>query len=130
MARINLKLLLLVLIAVVSCTLVTFIFNCGHPASSHKNLNHRVEESLLPEIRGKLYEELDCSINGMYHISCRKEGKEVFVPFSFLEKYYEVYGKLAKSKGHEQFEWSHSYSKVFKPTTRYNSSGMFMYFSN
>jgi heparosan-N-sulfate-glucuronate 5-epimerase len=54
----------------------------------------------------------------------------VFIPFSFLEKYYEVYGKLAKSKGHEQFEWSHSYSKVFKPTTPYNASGMFMYFSN
>nr|CAG4636821.1 EOG090X0272 [Ceriodaphnia reticulata]SVE72802.1 EOG090X0272 [Ceriodaphnia reticulata] len=99
-------------------------------SSSHTYFNHRVEESPLPEVRGKLYEELDCSINGMYHISCRKEGKEVFVPFSFLEKYYEVYGKLAKSKGHEQFEWSHSYSKVFKPTTRYNSSGMFMYFSN
>nr|SVE76253.1 EOG090X0272 [Daphnia longispina] len=59
-----------------------------------------------------------------------KEGREVFIPFSFLEKYYEVYGKLAKSKGHEQFEWSHSYSKVFKPTTPYNASGMFMYFSN
>nr|CAG4649138.1 EOG090X0272 [Scapholeberis mucronata]SVE93483.1 EOG090X0272 [Scapholeberis mucronata] len=59
-----------------------------------------------------------------------KEGQEVYLPFTFLEKYYEVYGKLVKSKGSEHFEWSHSYSKIFKPTSPYNSSGMFMYFSN
>nr|SVE79356.1 EOG090X0272 [Daphnia magna] len=129
MARLNLKLLLFLLIAVVSCTLVTYIFTCGHATSSHTRFIHRLKES-SPESRGKLYEELLCSINGMYQISCRKEGREVFIPFSFLEKYYEVYGKLTKNRGHEQFEWSHSYSKVFKPTMRYNSSGMFMYFSN
>lgn len=130
MARLNLKLLLLLLIAIVSFTLITYTFNCGHPVSSHPSFIQRLEEPSLTESRGKIYEELDCSINGMYHISCRKEGREVFIPFSFLEKYYEVYGKLTKSKSHEQFEWSHSYSKVFKPTTPYNASGMFMYFSN
>lgn len=129
MARLNLKLLLFVLIAIVSCMLVIYTMKCGHPSFSHPTFQ-RPEEPLVLESTGKSYEELDCSINGLYHISCRKEGKEVFIPFSFLEKYYEVYGKLVKYKGHEQFEWSHSYSKVFKPSSRYNSSGMFMYFSN
>nr|CAG4646858.1 EOG090X0272 [Megafenestra aurita]SVE92256.1 EOG090X0272 [Megafenestra aurita] len=87
------------------------------------------EHSMLKS-KEKSYEDIDCSINGQYLISCKKEGKEIFVPFSFLEKYYEVYGKMAKHRGREQFEWSHSYSKVYKPTTPYNSSGMFMYFSN
>lgn len=125
MALFNLKLLLLLLIAIVSCTLVTYTFSCVNQIPTFPT-----KESPLPLSKGRIYEELDCSINGLYHISCRKEGKEVFIPFSFLEKYYEVYGKLGKNKGHEQFEWSHSYSKIFKPTTRYNSSGMFMYFSN
>lgn len=71
-------------------------------------------------------------INGQYHISCRKDdsGNEIFVPFSFLEKYYEVYGKLVTVKGREVFEWSHSYSKVYRPTAKYNSTGPFMYFMN
>nr|CAG4650783.1 EOG090X0272 [Simocephalus serrulatus]SVE94105.1 EOG090X0272 [Simocephalus serrulatus] len=109
--------------------LVLYIAKCGHPSFNQPTFQ-KPEEPLVLESKGKLYEELDCSINGLYHISCRKEGKEIFIPFSFIEKYYEVYGKLVKYKGHEQFEWSHSYSKVFKPSTRYNSSGMFMYFSN
>ena len=79
---------------------------------------------------GKYYEEINCTINGQYRVSCRKELNEVFVPFSFLEKYYEVYGKLVTHKGQDQFVWSHSYSKVYKPSSKYNSSGIFMYFNN
>nr|CAG4641504.1 EOG090X0272 [Eurycercus lamellatus] len=60
----------------------------------------------------------------------KKEDGDVFIPFSFLEKYYEVYGKMVTFKGREQFEWSHSYSRVYKPTSKYNSSGVFMYFMN
>lgn len=36
------------------------------------------------------YQEIDCHINGDYSIGCRKEGDEVYVPFSFIHKYFEV----------------------------------------
>lgn len=36
------------------------------------------------------FEELDCNINGEYTIGCRREGEEVYLPFSFLHKYFEV----------------------------------------
>lgn len=35
-------------------------------------------------------EEIDCIINDEYKIGCRREGDEVFVPFSFIKKYFEV----------------------------------------
>ena len=112
----------------VGCTLVTYMIKCGHPISNASS--HRFDEpGLKHKGRYRSYEELDCSINGQYHVSCRREGKEVFLPFSFLEKYYDVYGKIAtNSKGREHFEWSHSYSRVYKPATKYDSSGIFMYF--
>ena len=36
------------------------------------------------------YHEVDCVINGDYPIKCRREGSEVFLPFSFVQKYFEV----------------------------------------
>lgn len=36
------------------------------------------------------FEELDCNINGEYTVGCRREGEEVYFPFSFLHKYFEV----------------------------------------
>lgn len=36
------------------------------------------------------YQEIDCNINGGYSIGCRKEGDEVYIPFSFIHKYFEV----------------------------------------
>lgn len=49
-------------------------------------------------------EEIDCDINGEYIIGCRKEGGEVYLPFSFLHKYFEVYGKLATYDGLERYD--------------------------
>nr|CAD7393559.1 unnamed protein product [Timema cristinae] len=76
------------------------------------------------------YEEIDCHINGEFTVGCRKEGGEVYLPFSFLHKYFEVYGKLATYDGYERFEWSHSYSKVYYPKGKYDPRGVFMYFEN
>ncbi|KAL0268106.1 UNVERIFIED_CONTAM: hypothetical protein PYX00_010175 [Menopon gallinae] len=74
------------------------------------------------------FEEIECVINQEYSVSCRKEGEEVYLPFSFLHKYFEVYGKLASYDGLEKFEWSHSYSKVYRPKAKYDPRGVFMYF--
>ena len=35
-------------------------------------------------------EEIECIINQEYPVSCRKENDEIYIPFSFLHKYFEV----------------------------------------
>ncbi|KAE8739430.1 hypothetical protein FOCC_FOCC015071 [Frankliniella occidentalis] len=90
--------------------------------------NSPVADRQTSELQG--YEEIDCLINGDIALKCRKEGDEVYLPFSFIHKYFEVYGKLATYDGYERFEWSHSYSKVFYPKGKYEPSGVFMYFEN
>ena len=57
--------------------------------------------------------QIDCVINDEYPISCLKgEKEEVYVPFSFLKKYFEITGKLRlNGLGSETFSWQHSYSK-------------------
>ena len=133
MARLSLKLYLLCLtILSICCTLVTFFLTCGHHGigSSTKPSQFGENQAGGTLNKGKRYEEIDCSINGQYRVTCRRELDNVYVPFSFLEKYYEVYGKMVNIHGKEQFEWSHSYSKIYRPKSNYNSSGIYMYFSN
>ncbi len=48
---------------------------------------------------GIRYQEIECMINGDYTIHGRREGQEVYLPFTFLEKYFEVYGKIAEYDG-------------------------------
>lgn len=36
------------------------------------------------------YEEIECVINGDYSVEGRKEGNEVYMPFSFIQNYFEV----------------------------------------
>ncbi|GFS25486.1 D-glucuronyl C5-epimerase [Elysia marginata] len=33
---------------------------------------------------------IKCSVNGVYTIDCRKDNDEVYMPVSFVEKYFEV----------------------------------------
>lgn len=76
-------------------------------------------------------EEIDCYINQEFSVSCRREGDEVYLPFSFLHKYFEVYGTLSNvNNGNTRFDWSHSYGKVNFPKGVYDPKGVFMYFEN
>lgn len=77
---------------------------------------------------GVRYEEVDCLINEDVTIRGRREGGEVFLPFSWVEKYFEVYGKLVQYDGYERFEFSHSYSKVYGQREAYRPDGVFMSF--
>ncbi|KAM9375286.1 D-glucuronyl C5-epimerase isoform 2-T2 [Phaethornis superciliosus] len=77
---------------------------------------------------GLKYEEIDCLINDEHTIKGRKEGNEVFLPFSWVEKYFEVYGKIAQYDGYDRFEFSHSYSKVYTQRAPYHPDGVFMSF--
>lgn len=77
---------------------------------------------------GPKYEEIDCLINEEHTVKGRREGNEVFLPFSWVEKYFEVYGKIAQYDGYDRFEFSHSYSKVYTQRAPYHPDGVFMSF--
>ncbi|XP_025069980.1 D-glucuronyl C5-epimerase isoform X3 [Alligator sinensis] len=79
-------------------------------------------------VLGLKYEEIDCLINDEHTIKGRREGSEVFLPFSWVEKYFEVYGKVAQYDGYDRFEFSHSYSKVYTQRAPYHPDGVFMSF--
>lgn len=80
------------------------------------------------KVLGLKYEEIDCLINDEHTIKGRREGSEVFLPFSWVEKYFEVYGKVAQYDGYDRFEFSHSYSKVYTQRAPYHPDGVFMSF--
>ena len=80
--------------------------------------------------KGEMIEDIDCIINQEDTVGCLKEGDEVFLPFSFLNKYFEVYGSLNTVDGSKRFDWSHSYGKVNYPKNVYDPKGIFMYFEN
>lgn len=75
-------------------------------------------------------EEIECFINDEYAVPCRQESGEVYVPFSFIHKYFEVYGKVVKHGGIDRFNWQHSYSKVYFPKQKYNPNHVFLWFEN
>lgn len=74
---------------------------------------------------------IDCVINQEYSVSCVQKGDEVYVPFSFLRDYFEIFGSLSSmDNGPAHFEWSHSNAKINYPKGSYDPRGIFMYFEN
>jgi heparosan-N-sulfate-glucuronate 5-epimerase len=81
----------------------------------------------------KKFQSIDCNINEEFIIPCIKTLNEdnVYIPFNFIKKYFEINGKIVKKKeGKEVFEWNHSYSKVYYPKERYDSNSTFLWFDN
>lgn len=73
--------------------------------------------------------EIPCIINHESEISCRRDAQDVYIPFSFIKNYFEVYGRVdQRSDGSDVFEWSHSYSKVYEPQGQYDPTGTFLNF--
>lgn len=104
---------------------------CGDGISKEWAKNHRYPFNKDSRGVSSLdIEDIDCIINNDRTIGCRKEGDEVYVPFSLIHKYFEVYGKLAVIDGVERFEWSHSYSRIYQPKGKYDPRGVFMHFEN
>lgn len=86
-------------------------------------------------LRSKRLKNIICKINEEFDVNCLKyqhnHETTVFVPFSFLKKYFDIYGKLVKADDQkEYFEWSHSYSKIFYPDSVYDPKGVFLWFAN
>lgn len=76
------------------------------------------------------YHKIDCMINDEYPIDCRHEGAEVFLPFSFIQSYFEVYGKMETSDKYQRLEFQHSNSKVHPPRQNYSPGSVFMSFEH
>ena len=52
-----------------------------------KNYNMPVNEMEMPTSH---LQDIECLINKEYTVQCRRDGSEVYLPFSFIEKYFEV----------------------------------------
>ncbi|BFZ23865.1 hypothetical protein BsWGS_26904 [Bradybaena similaris] len=76
------------------------------------------------------YHEMDCNINSETTIKCRREGHEVYMPFSFIKKYFEVYGEVEETDEYERLEFHHSNSIVHPPRATYSPDSMFMAFDH
>ncbi|XP_061078400.1 D-glucuronyl C5-epimerase B [Conger conger] len=81
-----------------------------------------------PVAGGPKYEEIDCLINDDATIKGRREGADVYLPFGWVERYFQVYGKVVQYDGYDRFEFSHSYSKVYAQREPYHPDGVFMSF--
>lgn len=153
--RLNLKLALILLCLAVFLITLTFWTHCGDlsigrgfiPKWEHRSydpgkISYRSVRTpghhlsclvLLSDSVGKrpTTSPVDCVINQEYSIACLQEGEEVYVPFSFLREYFEVYGSLSQvGKGPPRFDWAHSNAKVNYPKGTYDPRGIFMYFEN
>lgn len=128
MMRLNVKMALLFLLSIGILTIVILYSFCGDTNKEWQRLNYNNLNKKAFALQ--VAEEIECVINGEDVIGCRKEGDEVYVPFSFLHRYFEIYGKLATYDSLERFEWSHSYSKIYHPKAKYDPRGVFMYFEN
>ena len=109
--RLNLKVVLLCLCTAVFFITISFWSHCGDlslPKSFLPKWDRRIYEVRGCDYRsyrkvlvffvyilggsqvGDTIEEMDCVINQEYTVPCRREGDEVYVPFSFLHDYFEV----------------------------------------
>lgn len=127
MMRMNLKVLLMFLCALVFIVIISFLTRCDDLGRALPKWNGKSNSGAH---QTEPTEEIDCFINQEYSISCRREGDEVYLPFSFLHKYFEVYGTLSSVDGVTRFDWAHSYGKVNYPKGIYDPKGVFMYFEN
>lgn len=92
-----------------------------------KNYNMPVNEMEMPV---SSVQDIECQINKEYSVQCRRDGTEVYLPFSFIEKYFEVYGHIEVDGDTEMFEFSHSYSTIHQPPDTIEPDGVFFSFEH
>lgn len=109
-----------------------FVGENGNKANAEDIVDDEDFSDNLQAVSKGSCKKIDCLINDEYSVGCLKAtDNSVFLPFSFLRKYYEVTGKLGKrADGTEYFSWQHSYSKVFFPREPYDYRGVFLWFDN
>ncbi|TRY79320.1 hypothetical protein TCAL_10053 [Tigriopus californicus] len=115
----------------------------SHPPANPEAYRKR-PESLRPS---PMLKEIKCEINTqvyrnigwsessqMQSVPCllKERSQEVFVPFKFVRKYFDIYGEISSDHNRSWLEWSHSYSKVFPhfKDNLYQSNGTFLQFGS
>lgn len=81
------------------------------------------------------YEEIDCIINEDYTVKGRKEGSEVYMPFSFIQKYFEVCTRLPVEIKYMYSNWvkkklCKTLTLIFTYGLKYCSRFFFEYFGD
>lgn len=78
------------------------------------------------------FQSMDVVVNNEQHIGgfLRPEDGDVYLPFKFVKKYFDVYGDVKSSGGNKRLVFSHSYGRPFSPpkTYKHHASGAFMNF--
>ena len=71
-----------------------------------------LSEDILCVLNRKVNKKIGLeSTNYTNKIKCKTDKTEVYVPFSFINHYYEAKGDFVFEDGKKEFEISHSYSK-------------------
>lgn len=76
-------------------------------------------------------QRIDAIVNGEKKFEARLDGDEAYVPFSFVKKYFDIYGELQELDGRTVLDWRHSYSEIhgsIKPGIGYETKGPFLWF--
>lgn len=76
------------------------------------------------------FPSIPCTINGEYNITCRRDSNDIYFPFTFIRKYFDVNGKIIEKNGVELFNFSQSYATVHIQKKKYDPRGMFVHFQN
>ncbi|XP_059146065.1 D-glucuronyl C5-epimerase B-like [Physella acuta] len=71
---------------------------------------------------------INCSINNAEIIECRRDGPEVYMPVSFINKFFDVYGGLRNKDNQRIYEFQYSYGKIYPPQPQYHPGGVFLNF--
>ncbi|XP_039258995.2 D-glucuronyl C5-epimerase-like [Styela clava] len=101
--------------------------------NDNRNLIDRAEPQKAggKQPTSSLFIPIHCNINGDYNVDClrHKDSDDIYMPWTFLEKYYEVYGKLNHYDGYDRFEFFQSYNQVlYDVNKKYKYDGVFLTF--
>ncbi|XP_055374433.1 D-glucuronyl C5-epimerase B [Condylostylus longicornis] len=146
--RLNLKAVLLCLCLTVFLITISVYMRCS---------DFGLSNGFVPHLRNSLYgsesaslvdsntniENIECVINQDYAIKCKRDVNDVYIPFSFIKNYFEVFGTLISEPSQptnengvdhillvNKFMWSHTNSKINIPKGKYDPKGVYMYFEN
>ena len=80
------------------------------------------------------FQPIDVVVNNDQHIAGfqKAEDNDVYLPFKFVRKYFDVYGDVKTTGGSKRLAFSHSYGKPFSPGKGYKhkASGPFLNFGS
>uniref|UniRef100_H2XK55 heparosan-N-sulfate-glucuronate 5-epimerase n=1 Tax=Ciona intestinalis TaxID=7719 RepID=H2XK55_CIOIN len=77
---------------------------------------------------------IECLINDEETVQCLKSSDsnaQIYMPFDFIQNYFDVYGKMKHYDGYDRFEFQQSNAKVvYDPKSPYTYTGVFMTFDS